>query len=1151
MKGATAMDENLISITDGNSILISVEFIDSGHKTKTGSPKFDKYTIDIIVARDLKCKELLKAIECGLSNRLSKNDADICSKCCELRDEIKNRDHCSNCEKKDNKDECLNCYVTYKKLPDGCSLEANSSCSHSDSCEDIYAECKILFCKCHDFYQNPTTATNSCIGIGSVSLRKFKDSDNPSYSYAHDDTSMQELITETGFLSYAQNNQIWLNKVIHHDLALSDSGFLTSTRLIFDPVGWHTSAPLYNEDNIIRAFSAEAPLYNISDNPYYSLEKEPVRIIPPTDPPQKNKQNITSLLTPLVTSGTMLFARLFFGGGVMGQMLIVMSVAMMVVAFVMYFVNKSIRDKEYKESVDEWKKHYQIYIKQLLDKIIERQNWSVKKLTEIYPSRNTLIQNSTKMKGDIFSRSQSHPDFMAIRLGVTISVSRLIPSVFPIIGEKKEVVFTSARYKNLFDNSGKTPFTIMLPEEKEYKSNDSYLIDLPSAIAGRYAYLKNAPVLLRLAECGSLGVIDKHGNKTQSFLDNLIFELCYYHSPDELQCIMFCKETKDWREQEKIIGKYKHLSHFRELLGSLSAFSFDKRHAEMVLNKLLELLTERKDSAEDVKYPHIVVFFQEEDDFLKRHPVSLYLPDGTNASHAKDNGLTFIFFKEFREMLPKYCEQTIEIANEKNWQLFPHNRELSMMESEEGDKEEEKQYGFAVDPFFTTKNRSANRESLSELYPAFKMLSAMYYFRIAQGGKVPSRVELSELHNHNVNVGKSDNAFWDTVETNIGKSLAVPVGKKADNEIVELDLYEKKDGPHMLVAGTTGSGKSETLLTFLIGLCARYSPDEVNLLLVDMKGGGFIERLGDLPHIVGKVSDIDGDTDEGGAGSLYMLKRFLHSMNAEVTHRKVQFKKMGVDSIDKYFEARGNIAKHIKKLNLDPVLDATRIEELEMIALSKPLPHLFVVVDEFTELMRFSGENNDIDFKAAIDSLIRVGRSLGFHIILASQNIEGAISDEIRVNVKARLCLKVATRGASREMIGTDNAYGPLMPSNGRSHLLVGAGSRYEYFQSGYSSASTSLLRRKIVVVHAEKSGPYTEFYNSHDPNSPEGKKLADEASLAKTQLQSMVEDICKYFEHKKYKRPRQVLQPPLCAVCYYDFEEGKVVDIEDMGGED
>ena len=125
-----------------------------------------------------------------------------------------------------------------------------------------------------------------------------------------------------------------------------------------------------------------------------------------------------------------------------------------------------------------------------------------------------------------------------------------------------------------------------------------------------------------------------------------------------------------------------------------------------------------------------------------------------------------------------------------------------------------------------------------------------------------------------------------------------------------------------------------------------------------------------------------------------------------------------------------------------------------------PLSHLVLVVDEFTELKRFSSESNDVDFIAEITTIARVGRTLGFHIILVSQNIEGAITDDIRVNSKARICLKVATKQASKEMIGTPAAAAPTMPLNGRAYLLVGTGARFEYF----SLHTLELIKISILI---------------------------------------------------------------------------------------
>ena len=178
-------------------------------------------------------------------------------------------------------------------------------------------------------------------------------------------------------------------------------------------------------------------------------------------------------------------------------------------------------------------------------------------------------------------------------------------------------------------------------------------------------------------------------------------------------------------------------------------------------------------------------------------------------------------------------------------------------------------------------------------------------------------VTLFELYGYNSEkiengeVRRSIAESWKNTEKNdVTRNLCVPIGKNEHGSMY-LDLYEKADGPHMLVAGTTGSGKSESIITYLIGLCMKFSPMDLNLMLVDMKGGGFSDRLGNLPHCVGVVTDTAGEDE--GTSAAYMLKRFLESLNAEIKRRKLLLSSFGVDNVDSYIRAL-RIIRQIKEL---------------------------------------------------------------------------------------------------------------------------------------------------------------------------------------------------------------------------------------------
>ena len=244
------------------------------------------------------------------------------------------------------------------------------------------------------------------------------------------------------------------------------------------------------------------------------------------------------------------------------------------------------------------------------------------------------------------------------------------------------------------------------------------------------------------------------------------------------------------------------------------------------------------------------------------------------------------------------------------------------------------------------------------------------------------------------------------------KSLAVPLGLRGQNDIVQLNLHEKAHGPHGLVAGTTGSGKSEIIQSYILSLAVNFHPHDVAFLLIDYKGGGMANLFRDLPHLLGTITNLDG------AQSM----RALASINAEIHRRERLFGQYGVNHINQYQ----------KKFKLG---EAT-----------EPLPHLFLISDEFAEL-----KVNQPDFIKELVSIARVGRSLGVHLILATQKPSGVVDDQIWSNSRFKLALKVADRGDSMEMLRTADA--AEITQTGRAYLQVGNNEVYELFQTAWSGA--------------------------------------------------------------------------------------------------
>lgn len=249
-------------------------------------------------------------------------------------------------------------------------------------------------------------------------------------------------------------------------------------------------------------------------------------------------------------------------------------------------------------------------------------------------------------------------------------------------------------------------------------------------------------------------------------------------------------------------------------------------------------------------------------------------------------------------------------------------------------------------------------------------------------------------------------------KSRIDESMRVPVGKMAGGRLLYLDAHEKHHGPHGLIAGTTGAGKSEALQTYLLSLAVQFSPDDVAFFIIDYKGGGMGNLFGGLPHTVGTVSNLSGN----------QIRRALISIKSENEKRQRRLQQYGMNHINQY-----TTAFQRKKV---PVC----------------MPHLFIVVDEFAELKR-----EEPEFMKELVSVAQVGRSLGIHLILATQKPAGIVDDHIWSNTRFRLCLRVQDRQDSMDMLHRPDA--AALTGVGRCYLQVGNDEVFELFQTAYSGA--------------------------------------------------------------------------------------------------
>ena len=979
-------------------------------------------------------------------------------------------------------------------------------------------------------------------------------------------------------------------------------GFVTSSRLIFDETGLfrYASQSGIDTSNLVEAFtpplSGEAdapwkisfPEYNISTRLLYQFDTSPVEIIPPESPPKKPAQSLFSTLLPsLAALLVMLVARSFLMTGMSSNpsyrlQMILFSAAMSLTAILTGIFSWFQRKAGYEAELGQWRIHYENYINRLMDSIQKRQERDVKRMEALYPDMLTLIQPDEggiySLNSAVYSRAPQDEDFLTFRVGYSDQVE----SRFEIKGSEKDAVFSEAdfrlvqrtveeRKQHTVEKRKIDIIQLFLHDEgKECEDELRNLHRLPVIIAERYRFLKNAPLLYSLKNRGAVGIVDSESGNPVSenfcaadyFVTRMIFELCYYHSPENLQFVIFFHRSDSQTEIERLITHYKFMPHFRGLFSDRSQFVFDEGSASLVFSGLLTLMSQRQSAGEAA--PHVALVIYDEYS-LREHAFAQFLPQPPEAGKPFENklGLTFLYVTKYQEYLPPYCDSVFRFEKRKKSRSQPAQEIMTLTPREDASKSQTFRYErwSAAMEAGEAKLREFWKETvIQRTTRAFRFFSTVYYTRIAENGKVPSAVTLFELlQNGDVPLERVIRENWGFGVSNrtpdVTESMRVPIGK-TESAVTFLDLHEKKDGPHMLVAGTTGSGKTETIISYLLALCVRFRPDELNLLLVDMKGGGFTKRIGGLPHVVGSITDVDGD--ENGTGAVYMLGRFLNALQSEIKRRKKLFNKLQVDSIDAYMKACQDIERHIQEKKFPP----EKAGSVRKTAREDSLSHMILVVDEFTELKRFTAENENVDFMGEITTIARIGRSLGLHIILISQNIEGAITDDIRVNSKSRLCLKVATRQASKEMIGTEVAASPTMPGNGRAYLLVGTGDRWEYFQSAYSGAGVSEDEEiPVEITLASKYGLYRSFYRSEKDNEERiqrQEKAKAQAGGTKKQLDAVVETIQKVYQEEcrsaadgagdepPLKKPHVVFYPPLPRVVV--FQDGRVLDVSREG---
>lgn len=509
------------------------------------------------------------------------------------------------------------------------------------------------------------------------------------------------------------------------------------------------------------------------------------------------------------------------------------------------------------------------------------------------------------------------------------------------------------------------PYTIEVPALRMGEEPEGYA-KAPYELKQRFDKLYNGPIITQLIKDSPVGLVSANPRQV---LNSFLVQLAALHSPSDLKIAIIGADGHEefWRSARA-------LPHTQwETAGHMVACGYAA--CGELLSSLNETLTMRGDVEEGKtkNEPHYVVLF-EDARYTRTHV--LY------SNIVKSNlGFSVIVCADDELSLPKECRKVLNCP-------------------------EGRVYDYA--------GRTSNEVDIQTLtdaqaHSALAKLNTFKELRQAGSGDIPESVGFLETYQvstlEQLDIGRR----WTVNST--GDDLRILLGKRSPTSVFTLDISDKAHGPHGIVAGTTGSGKSVLLQTLLLSLAVNYSPEQMQFVMIDYKGGGSFNPFKDLPHSVGFIDNLQGKKN---------INRALYSIRGEVHRREELFKHYGVEDINRY----------IKEINPRPG--------------AKKLGHILIVIDEFSELM------DDLpDFMPELISTARVGRSVGLHMLLATQRPSNKVGPEIWSNSRYHICLRVQTREDSNDMLHRPDA--AFIRGMGRGFVQVGNDELFEQIQTSYA----------------------------------------------------------------------------------------------------
>ena len=707
-----------------------------------------------------------------------------------------------------------------------------------------------------------------------------------------------------------------------------------------------------------RPVFSDKILYHRAPRVIEKIETEQIEIEAPPSLQKSRKQPVLMTIGPSFTMAIpMLLGCLLMiyssqrSGGTNGLYMysgLIMAVSSALLGVVWALVNIRFQKKTEKEEQNHRFDAYSKYLLAKTDEVRTKYEDNTQALLKMYPEA-AVCAGYDENSSMLWNRNATHDDFLSCRLG---------------LGEQDFQV------------------PIIVPKKKFSLETDA-LAEKPNLILDNYKKLYNVPILLNLKEHPMIGLTGGDDKRGAIDVARLIStQIAATHCYTDVKMVYLYDQNNSSDNGAWDFAKW--LPHVWSEDRKMRYVACDKQSVSDVCYELTKIFRYRleEQSVDSTGYykPWFVVFLSDvsliEDELLAK-----YIFDGPEKV-----GMTTIILSDTSDNLPNSCEY---IVQNDSYGTCMYN--VSMQKEERID----------------IKFDSISCESLDQMA---RKLNNIEVQEMETGGEIPNSLTFFEMYGVERPEELKADERW--AKNRNYENIKGLIGQKAGAAPCYMDVHEKYHGPHGLVAGTTGSGKSETLQTYMLSLAVNYSPDDIGFFIIDYKGGGMANLFNGLPHMVGQISNLSGN----------QVHRAMVSIKSENRRRQRIFNEHGVNNINLY----------------------TRLYKSGEAA--EAIPHLFIIIDEFAELKK-----EEPDFMKELISVAQVGRSLGVHLILATQKPSGTVDDNIWSNSKFRLCLRVQDRDDSMDMLHKPDA--AYITQAGRCYLQVGSDEVYELFQSGWSGA--------------------------------------------------------------------------------------------------